>query len=280
MRLIDLQHMGVPRTIGVWQVEDVLVDCGPASCVDRLLSELGDWVPRALLLTHIHLDHAGAAGALAQRFPKLEIYLHERGSRHLADPARLNDSVRRIYGDATDALWGTVEPIPPARMRQLSGGEHVGAFTVMYTPGHASHHVSFLHESGCAFVGDVAGVRIAGDQPVVPHAPPPDIDLEAWEKSLEMIRNWQPSALALPHFGVVEEAAPHIDEMLARLHCNARLAQKVPREEFVTQVDGRIASLGDELRDAYMLTAAASHSYDGFTRYWTKRAEAGGAEPS
>ena len=160
MRVIDLMHLGRERVIGCWQVDDVLIDPGPTSCLPALLEALGDQRPRALLLTHIHLDHAGATGSLVQRWPDLEVYVHERGARHLIDPSRLVDSATRLYGEDMDRLWGEMLPVPEDNLTVLAGGERLldGAYEVAYTPGHASHHVSFLHD-GTAFVGDVGGVQ-------------------------------------------------------------------------------------------------------------------------
>src|ERR1700730_14339443 len=154
-------HLGRPRVIGCWQVGDVLIDPGPSSCLPNLLHALDGERPRALLLTHIHLDHAGATGSLVERWPELDVYVHELGAPHLADPSRLLKSAKRLYGDDMDRLWGEVLPVPKRNLRELRGGELLdGDFEVAYTPGHASHHVSFLR-SGTAYVGDVAGVRIA-----------------------------------------------------------------------------------------------------------------------
>ena len=273
MRLIDLEHLGVARTVAVWQVDDVLVDCGPTSCVQRLLAELDGWRPRTLLLTHIHLDHAGAAGVLAREWPETEIYVHTRGARHLVDPSRLNDSVRRLYGERTDALWGAVMPVSEERLRPLNGGEQVGGFRVAYTPGHASHHVSFLHDSGTAFPGDVAGVRIVPASPVLPHAPPPDIDLEAWDTSLETLREWHPSALALPHFGLVENVGDHLEQMSEGLHAAERFARVHSADEFVARTERKLESLDAQTVAAYRLVAPPAHSHMGFVRYSQKRSE-------
>ena len=158
--LIDVMHLGRPHVIGAWRVGDVIVDPGPSSSLGALEPMLAEHPPRALALTHIHLDHAGAAGTLAQRFPELEVWVHERGARHLADPSRLLDSATRLYGDQMQRLWGEVLSVPAERLRVLHGGERLGPFSVAYTPGHASHHVSYLHEpSGRAFTGDVVGDR-------------------------------------------------------------------------------------------------------------------------
>src|SRR4051794_37603810 len=160
--LTDLMPLGRARAIGAWRVGDVIVDPGPASCLPALLGELEERPPRALALTHIHLDHAGAAGSLAARFEGLEIWVHERGARHMVDPSRLLASAGRLYGDRMELLWGEVLPVPAERIRVLKGGELLPeGLRVAYAPGHASHHVAYLHEpSGWALAGDVAGVRI------------------------------------------------------------------------------------------------------------------------
>jgi glyoxylase-like metal-dependent hydrolase (beta-lactamase superfamily II) len=217
MRLIDVLHLGRERVVGCWQVGDVLVDPGPSSCLPTLLEALGDARPRALLLTHIHLDHAGATGSLVQRWPELEVYVHERGARHMIDPSRLLDSARRLYGEDMDRLWGEMVPVPERNVTVLHGGETVcGAFEVAYTPGHASHHVSYLHD-GTAFVGDVGGVRIAPDGPTIPPTPPPDVDVDAWHESIERIRAWTPEQLAITHAGAYEDVGAQLDDLAARL---------------------------------------------------------------
>ncbi len=156
MRVIDVRHLGQERVIGAWLADGCLVDPGPTSSVEALLEGLGDERPERILLTHIHLDHAGAAGTLARRWPDVEVWVHERGAPHLADPARLVASATRLYGDEMDRLWGEIVPIPAERLRVLKGGEKVGAWRVAYTPGHASHHVSYLHEpTGTLFAGVV-----------------------------------------------------------------------------------------------------------------------------
>ncbi|MHB1837468.1 MAG: MBL fold metallo-hydrolase, partial [Solirubrobacteraceae bacterium] len=123
MRVIDLQHLGRARVIGCWQIGDVLVDPGPGSCLPALLEALGDLRPRALLLTHIHFDHAGVSGALVARWPDLRVYVHERGAPHLVDPSRLYESARRLYGDDMERLWGEMIPVPEANLEVLTGGE-------------------------------------------------------------------------------------------------------------------------------------------------------------
>src|SRR3954454_16632581 len=180
MRLIDVLHQGRPHVIGAWLVDGVLIDPGPARTVDTLLRELDGEVPRAIAVTHIHLDHSGATGTLAREWPDAEVWVHERGAPHLAEPERLLASAARLHGDDMDRLWGQTLPVPQERIRVLGEAGRVGPLRYAYTPGHASHHVSYLHEpSGTAFTGDAAGVRIA-DGPTMAPTPPPHLDLEAF----------------------------------------------------------------------------------------------------
>ena len=275
MRLIDLIHVGRERVIGCWQVGDVLIDPGPGSCLPTLLEALGDARPRALLLTHIHLDHAGASGSLVRRWPDLEVYVHERGARHLIDPARLLDSARRLYGEDMDRLWGEFLPVPKSQLRVLEGGESLlgGTFEVAYTPGHAWHHVSYLHD-GTAFVGDVGGVRVIPDGLTVPPTPPPDIDLEAWHQSIERVSAWSPSRLAMTHFGESTDVAAQLDEVGRRLDEWAERARTGDRESFMAAAVADIeASAGPDWVPAYVQAAPPEQLYAGLDRYWHKRAE-------
>src|SRR5262245_59612964 len=162
---------------------------------------------------------------MARRWPGLEVYVHERGARHLADPSKLLASAGRLYGDEMDRLWGEVAPVPEENLKPLAGGEEILGFRVAYTPGHASHHVSYFHpESGRAFVGDTAGVRIPPSNFVLPPTPPPDIDLELWNESLDRIAAWEPASLGLTHFDAVDDPAPYIELVRRRLAEQAELA--------------------------------------------------------
>jgi glyoxylase-like metal-dependent hydrolase (beta-lactamase superfamily II) len=262
--------------IGAWLVGDVVIDPGPTSCLETLLEGLGDERPRALLLTHIHLDHAGAGGSLVQRWPDLEVYVHERGARHMASPERLVESARMLYGDDMDRLWGEMLPVPEENLRVLEGGEALfdGAFEVAYTPGHASHHVSFLHE-GTAFVGDVGGARIAGSRLTIPPTPPPDIDVEKWHASIELIRGWKPDRLVMTHFGVGEDVDAQLDELAGRLDDWAGRAREQGLDGFVAGVRAEIAGHVDsDTAAAYEQAAPPEQLYAGLERYWRKRAEA------
>jgi glyoxylase-like metal-dependent hydrolase (beta-lactamase superfamily II) len=274
MRLIDVLHLGRERVIGCWKIGDLLVDPGPASCLPTLLEALGDERPRALLLTHIHLDHGGASGSLVERWPELEVYVHERGAPHLVDPTKLLESARRLYGDDMDRLWGEFLPVPESQLRVLSGGEKLfdGSFEVVYTPGHASHHVSYLH-AGTAFVGDVGGVRITEDGLTIPPTPPPDIDLEAWHESIERVAAWKPERLAMTHFGATEGVAGQLQELSARLDDWAAVARDQDLEAFVAFVNDEITRGSDsEFAAAYTQAAPPEQLYAGLERYWRKRA--------
>jgi len=275
VRVIDVMHLGHERVIGCWQVDDVLVDPGPTSCLPVLLDGLGGWRPRALLLTHIHLDHAGATGSLVERWPDLEVYVHETGASHMVDPSRLLGSARRLYGPDMDRLWGEVTPVPERNLRILIGGERVlGSFEVAYTPGHASHHVSYLHDD-TAFVGDVGGVRITPSSLVVPPTPPPDIDIEAWHESIERIAAWRPRRLAMTHFGESEDVEAQLEEVGRRLDAWGDLARGTDEAGFIATIEDEIAAgTGSEWTQAFKQAAPPDQLYAGLNRYWRKRAEA------
>jgi glyoxylase-like metal-dependent hydrolase (beta-lactamase superfamily II) len=272
MRAIDLHHLGNERVIGCWQVDDILIDPGPASCLEVLLAALEER-PRALLLTHIHLDHAGASGSLVKRWPDLEVYVHEQGASHLADPARLLESARRLYGNDMERLWGEFLPVPEANLRVLSGGERLwgGRFEVAYTPGHASHHVSYLHER-TAFVGDVGGVRITPDALTIPPTPPPDIDIEAWHASIDQVLRWKPERLAMTHFGENGEIGDQLADLADRLDTWAALVHTEDLQTFVGIVESEIErGASPARRRAYKQAAPPEQIYAGLERYWRKR---------
>jgi glyoxylase-like metal-dependent hydrolase (beta-lactamase superfamily II) len=272
-RPIDVRHLGRDRVICAWLVDDVIVDPGPTSSLDALLEGLGDVVPRALALTHIHLDHAGAAGAIVRRWPEIEVWVHERGARHIVDPTRLVASAKRLYGDQMDRLWGEIVPVPAENLRILAGGEQLGPFAVAYTPGHASHHVSYLHEpTGRAFVGDVCGVRIPPSDFVLPPTPPPDVDLEAWRASLDAIEAWQPASLALTHFGGVDDPPGHLEAIRRALADWGEHARQLDEAAFVERMRAAIAAATDPVtRTRYGGALPPEQSWHGLTRYWSKR---------
>ena len=276
MRDIDVLHLGVPRVICCHVLDDVIVDPGPESTLDTLVSELGDWAPAKILLTHIHLDHAGAAGALAQRWPEAEVWVHERGARHMLDPSRLVASAGRIYGEDMDRLWGGMQPVPEERLRVLSGGEVIGPWRVEYTPGHASHHVSFLHEpTGTAMVGDVAGCRIA-DGPILPPTPPPDVDREAWHASLRLLEEWAPERIAITHFGTWENVAEHLATMHEEIDRWADLSRRTDDAAYAAAIEEEMRSRTSDPADAEAFINAMPPKmlWAGWARYWAEREKA------
>jgi glyoxylase-like metal-dependent hydrolase (beta-lactamase superfamily II) len=275
MRVIDVMHLGRPHVIGCWEVDGALVDPGPESSMGTLLEALGEERPRALLLTHIHLDHAAATGALVRRWPDLEVYVHERGAPHLIDPSRLLASAERLYGDQMQRLWGEILPVPEANVKPLTGGETVLGMKVAYTPGHASHHVSYLHEeTGTAFVGDVAAVSIPGVDLVVPPTPPPDIDIETWIDSIGTVEAWNPQQLALTHFGAVKDPAPHLDLVRKRLKEEARQARDLPEAEYEQRHRSLVAASAEtkEAAEEMLQCVPPEYQWRGLNRYWAKRA--------
>jgi glyoxylase-like metal-dependent hydrolase (beta-lactamase superfamily II) len=267
-----------------------IVDPGPTSCLATLEEGLHAhglrWKDvRHLMLTHIHLDHAGAAGTIVRRHPHIRVFVHERGARHMIDPTKLLDSATRVYGADMDRLWGEFAAVPQANIVTLSGGERIEAggraFDVAYTPGHASHHVTYFDaSSGVAFVGDVAGVCALGGY-VLPPTPPPDIDVESWRTSVDRILEWSPSTLFLTHFGPVTRVRPHLAELLDNL---AKTAGAV-RESLAgpgtdEEKSERFAEwLRQELRrqmteaqvDSYIVAAGFKYLWFGLARYWRKR---------
>jgi glyoxylase-like metal-dependent hydrolase (beta-lactamase superfamily II) len=275
MRVIDVMHLGRPHVIGCWEVDGALVDPGPQSSMETLLEALGGEQPRAILLTHIHLDHAAATGALVRRWPDLQVYVHERGAPHLIDPSKLLASAERLYGDQMEYLWGEIVPVPEANVQALAGGEDVLGMRVAYTPGHASHHVCYLHEeSGTAFVGDVAAVRIPPSNLVVPPTPPPDIDIETWLDSITLVESWRPERLALTHFGQIDDPIEHLEIVRRRLREEADLARELSEQDYEAHHRNRVAeSVGPETAEELIQCVPPQYQWRGLDRYWTKREE-------
>jgi glyoxylase-like metal-dependent hydrolase (beta-lactamase superfamily II) len=221
--------------------------------------ELGD--VRHLLLSHIHLDHAGAAGVLVREHPALQVHVSGIGAPHLVDPSRLEASARRLYGDAFDELWGELAPVPEENLHVV--GDRVLGLACFPTPGHASHHVSYLDDDGTLYAGDAAGVRILPHTTVLPPTPPPEFDLETWLRTFDEIESRMPARLALIHFGVVEDVQRHLDELRRRLDEWVSL-EGVSEEEFA-EIVGRDAD------ESYERAMPYWQSYAGLKRYWDKR---------
>lgn len=229
--VVDLLLQGVEGLAAAYLLPGrdglTLVESGPASCLPALLDGIrtAGFDPadvRRLVVTHVHLDHSGAAGSLLRHAPDMRVYVHPAGAPHLVDPTKLLRSAGRIYGDAMDTLWGEVLPVPADRVHPLADGEtvRIGGRTLRAhsTPGHAAHHL-VLHEpeGGAVFTGDVAGVRLQGSSYVRPPTPPPDLDLDLWRESVGRIRSLRPRRLYPTHFGAFDDPDRHLDELLAHL---------------------------------------------------------------
>jgi glyoxylase-like metal-dependent hydrolase (beta-lactamase superfamily II) len=273
-QLIDLRHLGHERVIAAYLLDTpdgpALFDCGPATTVATLRTELarhGLAVAdlRHLLLSHIHLDHAGAAGVLARENPGLAVHVSVVGAPHLVDPSRLERSARRLYGGSFDTLWGGLVPIPEQNVRVTT--ERVLDFDCFPTPGHATHHVCYLRD-GLLLAGDAAGVRIDPAVRVIPPTPPPDIDIEAWDATLDEIERRAPDRLALIHFGVFGDVSRHLGELRERLHHDSELVEHGATEEDFAAASR--ALLGDDA-GRFEHAVPATQCYQGLARYWERR---------
>ena len=275
---IDLHHQGTERVIGAYLVETrdgpAVFDCGPASALTALeagLRERGVGLAdvRHLLLSHIHLDHAGAAGTIVREHPQVQVHVSAIGAPHLVDPSRLEASARRLYGDAFDSLWGELVPVPEASIR-IVGDEAVG-LECFPTPGHASHHVCFAHEDGTIYAGDAAGVRIAPSRLVLPPTPPPDVDVVAWLATIEVLEQRSPKRLALVHFGVFEDVGRHLGELRRRLDEWEQLVEGgATQDEFVERVHAGLGELDDDDLQAVERAMPMWQSYAGLKRWVDK----------
>ncbi len=228
---LDLGFGGRPGVIAAYVVagdgEVALIETGPASTLPALLAGLAGvgFAPddlTAVLVTHIHLDHAGAAGRLLRRAPRATVHVHPVGAPHLADPTKLVASATRIYGDRMDELWGEIAPVPAQRIMPLEDGVPRAiagrVLTPLFTPGHASHHVAFWDAAAStAFTGDVGGVRLAGSGYVCPPTPPPDLDFAAWEGSIRRLEALDARRLCATHFGAFADAAAHLGQLRENL---------------------------------------------------------------
>lgn len=299
---VDTGHVGNPGTIAVFafrlpQGGFALVESGPGStqaAVERGLEEAGlDPADlRYLLLTHIHLDHGAAAGGLLAIAPGAQLLVHQRGAPHMVDPSRLMASAERVYGETLEPLWGRMRPVSENRVTALEGGERVDlggrTVTVIATPGHASHHVSYMLDDGTLFTGDSAGVRLSGSDVIRPALPPPDLDLEAWEDSVARMLAVEPERLILTHFGPVDGKAAADEHLHQVVHRNRAWSQHVLEGlragETDEQLVARMQRLEDEelaaanvlpgTRLRYKVTSDAAMTVMGVKRYLTKRGDA------
>ncbi len=297
LRYVDVEFRQRPQVIATAVLDSpsgvALIDPGPTSCLPTLRQglqtggiDVGD--VRSILLTHIHLDHAGATGTLVRENPAIRVYVHERGAPHLVDPSRLLASAGRLYGAAMDELWGAFLPIPAPNVTAVTGGERIEvagrALDVAYTPGHASHHVSWFDAaSGVAFIGDMGGVHIPPAPYALPPTPPPDIDIELWVESTHRILAWHPTTLFLTHFGTINTPTSHLQHVLDNLHRNAAVVRESLALDASMSDDDRAAhfvrAVARDLRrvmresDAsrYEIATPLDQNWQGLARYWRKR---------
>ncbi|GAC1650140.1 MAG: MBL fold metallo-hydrolase [Gemmatimonadaceae bacterium] len=300
LHFIDLDFQGTPGTIGVYLLSGgdrlTLIETGPGSTLDALLAgvQAAGFDPARighLVVTHIHLDHAGAAGALLRYVPTARLLVSEFGIQHVVDPTKLVASATRIYGDAMERLWGEIVPVPAARADALRDGAELALsgreLHCVYTPGHASHHLAFYDpRRAVVFTGDVAGVRLGGARYVCPPTPPPDVDLELWRASVLRLREFRAEALYLTHFGEVRDVDWHLDDLLARLHLWAgwtrgRIATEADTHVLAAELRAMqaadiAAALGaadPRLAANLELATPSQMSVDGLARYFTLRAK-------
>jgi glyoxylase-like metal-dependent hydrolase (beta-lactamase superfamily II) len=293
---VDLHFLGVSEIIATAVLHGAsgvaLIDPGPSTTLDNLKASLqrrnisvAD--VRQVLLTHIHLDHAGVTGTLVRENPSIEVFVHERGAPHLIDPTKLLASAGRLYGSDMERLWGDFLPVPADRVRALKGEERITAggreLQVAYTPGHASHHVTYFDPAiRMAFVGDTAGIRRQGQSYVMPPTPPPDIDLDAWRLSEDRILAFDPDTLFLTHFGPFHGARLHFQEMgqhlaswsaiVRRLIADAALDEKEKLEAFMKEALLDLErNVGTVQAEQYTRAGRLDYSWQGLSRYWRKR---------
>jgi glyoxylase-like metal-dependent hydrolase (beta-lactamase superfamily II) len=294
--LLELEFQGVPGVIAAYLITGpdghTLIETGPGSTIgalERAVAAAGARLDdvRQLAVTHIHLDHAGAAGTLLSRLPDARLFVHPVGAPHMIDPSKLLASATRIYGDEMDRLWGAFESCPPDRVITVDDGIELrcGARTLraLHTPGHASHHIVWADvEHRTAFTGDLAGVRLGRPSYVRPPTPPPDIDIEAWHASVQRVRALGLRALDLTHFGRIPDAANHLDNFLRTLdEWVAWMAERLRRGEAPATVAGELVRKGEldvirsggSARDAaaYELATPARMNVDGVARYIKRR---------
>ncbi len=276
LELIDLEFLGTPRAIASYLVDTTeglaLFDCGPSTTLPQLRSALAG---RGLDLTdihdlfvsHIHLDHAGATGAIVREHPGLRVWVSEIGAPHMIDPSRLEVSARRLYGESFDRLWGELAPVPERNIRIASGD--VLGWEAFPTPGHASHHASYFRGE-TLLAGDACGVRPQPAAYVLPLSPPPDIDLDGWRRTIDEIERRAPSRLALIHFGIATDVPEHLARLRAELELWAeRVREGMTEAEFVAAArpqTGEDAPLLHDPIDSF------GQSWHGLRRYWDKRA--------
>lgn len=288
---LDLNFQGKKQAIAAYLIEyydgAILIECGPGSTLKSLQTGLAEnnlslTDVTHVLLTHIHLDHAGAAGYLAQK--GAQIFVHPVGAPHMVSPEKLLASAGRIYGDQMNTLWGEFLPVPEDKVTVLHDEEEIKignlGFIAINTPGHAEHHYAYLFEDIC-FSGDAGGVRIPGFPYLRVPMPPPELNLERWRKSIQKLKKLNFKRIAPTHFGIFDNPEWQLDEILKGLGeasrwLDAAMVNSPSIEElrglFINFIEdqGRAAGLSEDVIQSYRLANPLSMSADGLYRYWKK----------
>jgi glyoxylase-like metal-dependent hydrolase (beta-lactamase superfamily II) len=293
---VDLTFLGRPQIIATAILHGTagvaLIDPGPSTTLDHLTTALTRKGirfedVRQILVTHIHLDHSGSVGSIVEKFPHIDVVVHQRGAPHLADPAKLVASAGRLYQQDMERLWGDIKPVDKARLRVIDGGERliiVGReVETAYTPGHASHHVSYFDTaSRVAFVGDTAGICRGESSYVMPPTPPPDIDIEAWHESAKKILAWDPGTLFLTHFGPRAGARQHFQAMFENVEAWSAIVRRQQADPSIEETERQRRFVDEAYLDIkrkigetdaadYVRAGGLNYSYQGLARYWRKR---------
>jgi glyoxylase-like metal-dependent hydrolase (beta-lactamase superfamily II) len=293
---ISLPFLGEHEIIGSYLLagenELAILDPGPGSTLDALLDSIRDagFDPQNvthILATHVHLDHAGAAGSLVRQMPKAQVYVHSNGASHLIDMSKVVASAERIYGERMQMLWGNIESVPAERVYALEGGDILKIagrrLEVHYTPGHAVHHVIFFDvHSGELFAGDVAGVRLPGVDYVRPPTPPPDLDLEAWSESITLVRSLRPDVLYIGHYGTVRDITQHFSRLREQLQSWGDFVLSEMRKgkdeaEIIallierTQPELQRVAKDPHAIQRYEIGSNYAMTVQGYMRYWRKK---------
>ncbi|MBE3559226.1 MAG: MBL fold metallo-hydrolase [Ktedonobacteraceae bacterium] len=296
IRQVSLPFQGEPGIIGSYLLtgenEIAIIDPGPGSTYEALLASLHEagLTPEDvthLVVTHVHLDHAGATGTLLHHMPRATVYLHSRGAPHLADTSKLVASAKRIYGENMQQLWGNIESVPQERMHIVEDGDVLRIagkrLEVHYAPGHASHHVIFFDvHSGELFAGDTAGVRLQDIDYVRPPTPPPDLDLEAWFATIDKIKRLRPDVLYLGHFGPTRNVDLHLTRLREKLITwgefilNAMRAGKNEQEiieQLKAHFDPELKTItrDEKALKRYEIATNYAMTVQGYMRYWNKK---------
>ena len=293
---LDTHHMGRTHVVASYVLlgdEPAIVDPGPASTLPRIEAALAQHDMRLtdlkhVILTHIHLDHAGATGLILEQNPTVQVHVHAKGAAHLVDPSRLVNSAAQLWGDQLEILWGRTVPVPQKAITTLTGGERLNLgkrrLRAYDAPGHAKHHLVWYDEvSGAAFVGDNVGVRLPLQRFTRPATPPPDVDLEAWMSTLDMILALAPRWLMLTHFGAYNDVQYHVTDFRERLQRWAilvregltnGLSEEAQREALDTHAMAELAHLDEEERATVLQqSGGVDLSWRGLVRYWQKQAK-------